>query len=134
MAVWCAHNVFGKHGHQSRRRSMKQDQGTLQKLWKVITPMDGLFQPSCEGQAPFECVESNFLFNRCLPPRERRSSQTGAKNGQVGQRKEWASFWTWKGKGHIKFAVSCGPIFQLIPSRDVVDSPLKRNSRSLDVL
>ena len=72
-----------------------------------------------EGKAMFECVESNFSFNRCLrqgnveTPRlwQTMATQLSWQTWRnFGQGKEWVSSWTSKEKGDIKFAVLCGLI------------------------
>ena len=68
--MWCDPQCIWQ-AWTSRQPSMRQGLGTSQKLWRATIPMGALCRLSkamcgIEGQAMFECVESNFSFNRCL--------------------------------------------------------------------
>ena len=88
--MWCVPQSIWQ-AWTSRRRSMMQDWGTLQKIWGVLTNTHGWIisaflreMAELEEPARFECVEGNFLFNRCLCQGKRRSSQIVAKkNGHA---------------------------------------------------
>ena len=116
-------NVVGQ-AWTSRRRSMRQDRGTLQKLWRSHNThgwiIFSLLREMCglESQTMFEFVESIFSFNRCLRQGSVRSSQTMAKDvheapgkcgGKMSKEKNGQPFRLGNVKGHVRCAVSCGP-------------------------
>ena len=82
-------------------------------LSSLLREMSGL-----ECQAMFECVESNFFFNRCLRQGRVEASQIVAEDGHaaVGQRvrkldmeKSGHLTGLGKAKGPIRCGVLCGP-------------------------
>ena len=97
--------------------------------WIVPALLRGM--AGLEGQAVFDCVASNFSFNRCLRqggvevPRlwQKMATRLLANVEETWAKKRMGAFLELEGQGHNRHAVFCGPTtFGLCPTPKVTSN------------
>ena len=132
MEVWCAPHWIWQ-AWTSSRRSKRQDRGSLRKLWKAMTPMDGSSQHSrARWPGSVRMRGEQFLIQSVSPLGMRRSSQIVAKDGHAAVGKCGGNVGNEK-KGYLfRFGKAKGtPDMQFCVGRQLLDHvPFQKSPRT----